>query len=196
MGGGQLLGGLLGIGVGASQKRQGNRMLKKNPHLDYEIPAEAINAASEGLPAQQYANAMKNIQAQQAAAISAAADRRSALGVIGKTQAMTNNAVGALDAQDAAARMQNQRILGQYRDKGWNVKNQQRESDRAYAYGLMGAGNTNLFGGIDKGIAGLGGIGYGLFGNGGGRKPGGSGPSADAGYYNQYDPSIGGYHDF
>lgn len=164
MGGGQLIGGLLGIGTGAAQRNEGKSLLKKNPHLDYEIPAEAIQAASEGLPSEQYAMAMKNIQAQQAAALSAAHDRRAGLSMVGKAQALTNNAVGSLDAQNAMARMQNRRILGQYRDKGWDVKNNQRESDRAYAYGLMGAGNTNFYAGLDKGIAGLGGIAYGLTG--------------------------------
>lgn len=184
LGGGQLLGGIASSLIGGGQRRKGSALLKKSPHLDYEIPAEAIQAASEGLPSAQYAQAMKNIQQQQATALSAANDRKSALYTIGRTQALTNSAIGNLDAANAAARMRNQQILAKYRDKGWNVKNQQREQDRAYAYGLIGAGNQNIAGGIDKGIAGLGALGYGLLG--GSKK---QGNNANLGY-NSYAPAI------
>lgn len=167
LGGAQFLGGAFSGLVGGGQVHQGKSLLAKSPHLAYEIPPEALQAASEGLPSAQYAQAMNNIQKQQAAAIAAAQDRRGGIGAIGKTQALTNDAVGDLDARNAAARMQNQRILAGYRDKGWSVRNSQREQDRAYAYGLMGAGNTNIANGIDKGIAGLGYAGYGLLGGGG-----------------------------
>lgn len=164
IGGGQLLGGAISGLIGGGQRRQGKSLLKKSPHLDYEIPQEAIQAASEGLPSEQYAQAMKNIQRQQATAISAANDRRSGLGAIARTTALTNDAVGNLDARNSEARMRNQQILGQYRERGWQVKNKQREEDRAYAYGLMGAGNQNIVSGVDKGIAGLIGFGSGLVG--------------------------------
>lgn len=167
MGGTQLLGGVFSSLVGGKQVRQGNRLLKQSPHLDYEIPSEAIQAASEGLPSEQYANAMKNIQRQQATALSAANDRRGGLATIAKTQALSNDATGNLDAQDAAARMQNQRILGSYRDKAWGIKDRNRQEDRAYAYGLIGSGNQNKAAGFDKITSG---VGYGLLGGFGGGK--------------------------
>jgi hypothetical protein len=190
LGGGQLLGGLVSGLFGSSQKRQGKHLLANSPHLGYEIPPEAIQASAEGLPSEQYAQAMKNIQAQQAQALSAAGDRKSGLAAIAKTQAITDNAVGDLDARNAAARMQNQQRLVGFRDKAWDVKNRQREEDRAYAYGLMGAGNTNISSGIDKGIAGLGYAGYGLFGGDGmgGMSSGGGGSD-----YGSYSPSYSDY---
>jgi hypothetical protein len=196
LGGGQLLGGLFSGLIGGGQRRQGKELLQRSPHLAYEIPPEAIQAASEGLPSAQYDQAMKNIQRQQAAAISAANERKSGLSTISKTQALTNDAMGELDAQNAAARMSNQRVLSQYRDKAWSVKDRQRQEDRAYAYGLMGAGGQNIASGIDKGIAGFGGIGYGLFGDGTSMRAGGRRPSGgQTTYYNGYDENSS-YGDF
>lgn len=176
MGGGQVLGGLISGLIGGSQRRQGKRILKNNPYPAYEIPQEAVQAASEGLPSEQYTQAMKNLQRQQTAAITAAQDRRSGLAAIAKTQALTNDAVGSLDVANAQARQMNQQRLAQYREKAWDWNKRQKYLEtRAYGMGLLGAGNQNIVSGIDKGIAGLGYIGYGLFGDKNGSKSNGGG---------------------
>lgn len=187
LGGGQLLGGIVSGIVGGGQRSEAKRIMRSNIRPDYEIPQEAVQAAAEGLPSEQYSNAMKNIQRQQAAAISAAHDRRGGLEAIAKTQALTNSAVGDLDAANAAARMQNQKVLAQYREKAWDWnKRQKYEDTNNYAMSLMGAGNQNLIGGITKGIAGLGLGAYGMIGS--GNKSG----SEDAG--GVYSPTASEYY--
>lgn len=162
-GGAQLLGGLVGGIVGAGQVRRGQNMLRNNPRPDYEIPPEAVQAASEGLPSSQYDLAMKNIQRQQAQAIQSAQDRRAGIGTLGKTQQITNDATLSLDAANARARQINQqRLIGQ-REKAWDWNKKQKYiQDYNYGMGLIGSGRQNIAGGFDRGISGLGMIGSGL----------------------------------
>jgi hypothetical protein len=162
---GGLVGGAVSLIAGAGQKKKG-RALINQPYPEETIPTEVTQAAAEGLPAQQYAQAMKNIQRQQAAAISQSQDRRGGLATIGRTQLATDDAMGKLDAANAAARMHNQQRLGTWKDKIWqaNVKD---KYNRDYNYGmsLLGAGNQNFTSGLDK----IGG-GLGLIAGGGGFK--------------------------
>jgi hypothetical protein len=135
--------------------------------------------ANEGMPSQQYAQAQKNIQRQQIAAIGQSQDRRSGAGTIGAIQQATNDAYGNLDAASAGIKRQNQlnlqtvnnQIAG-WRDKTWNW-NQQQKYIQNYNLGqsLLGAGNQNEMGGIDKLIGGAAsayGSGYFSRGSGGG----------------------------
>lgn len=164
--------GLLGGITGLFQKRKGKKLLQAAGEQPlYNIPQEILRNqkqaelnAQEGLPSQQYNNAMKNIQASQRNALSSSLDRRSALMALPSIQRAANNAYGNLDSQDAQARRQNQQTLynvgnttAQYRDKQWNY-NMLQPWQRKYNYGmqLMGAGNQNLVGGIDKFASGAG----------------------------------------
>jgi hypothetical protein len=174
-----LAGGLIGGISGFFQRRKAKKLLREAGEQPmYQIPQEILNnqkmaelAANEGLPSQQYNNAMKNIQRSQANALSGALDRRSALMALPKIQQQSNDAYSNLDASDAAARMQNQRALygigaqtAQYRDKEFQVnKMQPWERKFNYAQQLLGAGNQNMVGGIEKLIGG----GLGLIGSGG-----------------------------
>jgi hypothetical protein len=171
MGLANLAGGLLGGLTGLFQKRKANKMLDNLQYPTYETPKEvmenkqiATKLAGEGLPSEQYAKAMKDIQRQQVAAMRSAQDRRGGLGLIGAIQQGTNDATLGLNAADAQARINNQRTLmnvnsqvGQYRDKEfqWNKANKY-QMDRDYAMSVLGAGNQNLLGGLDKGLAGAG----------------------------------------
>ncbi len=202
-GGAQLIGGLFKGGKARRQKREGRRLLAEAGDPDYVIPSEITQAAAEGLPQQQYDQAMKNIQRQQMQAISGAQDRRGGLASIGKIQDNTNNATLGLDVADAKARQQNQRTLAQYKDKAWDWNTRQRfERKYNYAQSLIGAGNQNAAGAFDQAIGGigmganalLGGGMSGFIGGGGGR--GGSRPSAgNTTYYNGYGPDSE-YSDF
>ena len=157
-----LLGGGIGLISGLFQRGKANRLLGQLKRPDYEIPPEAIQAASEGLPSEQYSQAMRNIQSQQASSIAAAQDRRAALGMIGRTQNITNNAVGNLDARNAEARANNIRRLAGYREKAWDWNKRQKfDQDRNYAMSLLGAGNQNILGGADRIGAGIGYMAYG-----------------------------------
>lgn len=167
-----IAGGLLGGVTGFFQRKKGRNIVKAAGEQPlYNIPQEILRNqkqaelnAQEGMPSQQYNNAMKNIQASQRNALSSAIDRRSALMAIPGIQRAANNTYGNLDAQDAQMRRQNQQTLynvgnttAQYRDKQWNY-NQLQPWQRKYNYGmqLMGVGNQNLSGGIDKMASGAG----------------------------------------
>lgn len=173
-GGAALIGGLIKGGRGRKQEKEGRKILRENRSPTYQIPTEITEAATEGLPAQQYANAMKNIQRQQMQAIRGAQDRRSAAGLIGKVQGNTNDAIMDLDVADAQARLQGKRTLAQYKDKAFDI-NRMQPFERNYDYGmnLLGAGNENIYSGIDQGLAGIGTAAAGLLGGGGGMFGGG-----------------------
>lgn len=183
-GGGQgvanIAGGLLSGVTGFFQRKKAKKELAKLQRPEYSIPNEVLQnqkmaqlAASEGLPSQQYNNAMKNIQRSQTNALSGAIDRRSALMALPRLQQQANDAYGKLDAADANARMSNQRQLyginsqvAGYRDKEFNINKMQPYQDNlSYYRSLLGAGNQNLVAGIDKAASGagllLGGIGGG-----------------------------------
>lgn len=203
---GSLAGSLVSGLFGSSQKRQGNQILANNPYPTYNIPGEiyqnknlAQQIAGQGLPAEQYEQAMKNIQRQQGTAIAGLQGRRSAVGGIGKIVGAGNDASLNLASRDAQQRLANQQVLmkanqnlGSYEDKSfqWNQANKYNQN-REYAMSLLGAGNQNIAGGIDKGIAGLSYLGAGLFGKGRGNYSGFGGDlpiggNSNPNYYNGY----------
>ena len=204
-GGVNLIGGLFKGGKARRQRKKGERLLKEAGDPDYTIPEEVTKAAAEGLPQQQYDNAMKNIQRQQLMAIKSSQDRRGGLASVGRIQDNTNNATLNLDSADAQARQQNQRTLAQYKDKAWDWNTKQRfERKYNYAQSLIGAGNQNAAAGFDQAVSGIGmGLSAGLVGGdmggligGGGGQRGGSRPRANnTTYYNGYDQNSG-YGDF
>lgn len=165
-------GGLISGITGLFQKRKAKKMLNALGEQPlYNIPQEILRNqkqaelnAQEGMPSQQYNNAMKNIQRSQAGVLAGATDRRSALMALPRIQQQSNDALGNLDARDAAMRQQNQQTLygvgnttAQYRDKEWNT-NQMQPWQRKYSYaqGLLGAGNQNFTAGLDKLVGGAG----------------------------------------
>lgn len=170
--------GLIGGLFGGGQKRKAKQIDKDNPYPTYGIPKEVMEnknlaqqMAGEGLPSQQYQQAMRNIQRQQSNSIHAMQDRRSALAGLPSILHGINDATLNLDVANANAKRQNQRQLldvnnqvARYKDQAWNwnVKNKYEQNHR-YAMSLLGAGNQNVLGGIDKGLAGLGMLGDSLF---------------------------------
>lgn len=166
-----IAGGLLSGVTGFFQRRKAKKEFAKLQRPEYSIPNEVLQnqkmaqlAAGEGLPSQQYNNAMKNIQRSQANALSGAIDRRSALMALPKLQQQASDAYGKLDVADANARMSNQRQLydvnsqvAGYRDKEFNINKMQPYQDNlSYYRSLLGAGNQNLVAGIDKAASGAG----------------------------------------
>lgn len=188
--------GLLGAGAslitGLGQKKQGQQLAANNPYPQQQVPqAEkdnqqiAAQMANEGLPSQQYAMAMKNIDRSRSAAMRDAYDRRAGVGLIGQIQQNTNDAKAKLDVANANARIQNQRTLlgvnnkvaGYQQDAfNWNAKNKYNQ-DYNYSQQLKGAGNANVVHSFDQlGSGLLQGASMGLFG--GGRYGYGSGAGA------------------
>lgn len=165
-----IAGGLISGVTGYFQKRKAKKLLQAAGEQPiYNIPQEILKNqkqaelnAQEGMPSQQYNNAMKNIQRAQTNALSSSLDRRSALMALPRLQQQATDAYGNLDAQDAQMRRQNQQTLynvgnttAQYRDKAWNT-NELQPWQRKYNYGmqLLGAGNQNFTGGLEKLVGG------------------------------------------
>lgn len=176
--------------VGAKQKREGKKILNGLQYPTEQVPQEEIEnqnlarqQAATGLPSEQYANAMKNIQRQQLLAIRGAHDRRGGLGAISGIQQGTNDATLNLDTADAKQKISNQQNLmnvnnrlASWKDKVWQ-NNVMGKYNQQYAYGnsLLGVGNQNVSNGLDQAIGsfGTGAAGFygntsGLFGGGGG----------------------------
>jgi hypothetical protein len=171
IGGASLVGGALKSLIGGGQKKQGNQVLNQANQLgafNEQVPTEITNAAATGLPSEQYNQAMQNIQQQQLMAIQGAQSRRAGIGAIAGIQGATNSANLNLDVKNAQAKQQNQNTLASWKDKVWqnNVKSKYNQQYN-YGMGLLGAGNQNLVGGIDQGLAGLGSAAYGLYGGSG-----------------------------
>jgi len=146
---------------GLHQDHEANQIQKNLKDPTYNIPAEflqnkniAAQMAQIGMPQQQYNNATNQIQANQAAAIAAASNSNNPSGAIAKIQGQTNAATGNLNAEDAAARQNNQRYSLQqnaaYGDQ--ELAKQQNDVFDKYTrnFNLMqayrGAGTQNLMG--------------------------------------------------
>jgi hypothetical protein len=186
----QGVGGILSGIAGIGQRTKGNRLLKKIG--EETVPTELIEnrnlakqQAATGLPSEQYAKAMKSIQRQQLMALRGAHDRRGGLGILPIIQQTAGDASLNLDAADAQMKLANQRYAMGINERVGGFKNKIWERKYNYGMGLLGMGNQNLYGGLDKLGAGLG---YGITGlRGGGR----TGKTDNANY--QGDPYVPGY---
>lgn len=181
---GGLIGGAVGYLEGASQKRKANKLLSQNQYMPLGVPREiyenqqiARNQALQGLPSQQYNQAMQSIQRQQQAAITAAQDRRSGINSIGGIQQRSDDAAANLGVADANARLENRRQLfginnqvAGYKTQAWEQNDLNRQRNYEYGQRLLGAGNANEFGALDSGLAAITNLaGSGLFGRGNNR---------------------------
>lgn len=185
-----LVGGLVKGLVGGKQKREGKKILNGLQYPTEQVPQEEIEnqnlarqQAATGLPSEQYANAMKNIQRSQLLAIRGAHDRRGGLGSIAGIQQGTNDATLNLDTADAKQKLVNQQNfmntnnrLASWKDKVWqnNVMGKYQQQ-YGYAQSLLGAGNQNVSSGLDQAIGGLGAGAAGFYGNTSGLFGGGGG---------------------
>lgn len=163
--------GLLSGISGLFQKNKGKKLLNSLQYPTEAIPNELLQNqeqarinANTGMPSEQYNQAMRNIQRQQLMALRGAQDRRSGLAVLGGLQQNANDALLKLDSANAAQRLNNQKTLyginsqlaATKRDLFDKNVRQKYIQDYNYAQGLIGAGNQNLLGGIDKIVSGAG----------------------------------------
>lgn len=171
--------GLITGAAGLIQKGKARKALRNLEYPTEQLPDElarnqnsAEQLAAQGLPSEQYNQAMKNIQRQQLMSLRGAQDRRGGLMAISGIQQGTNDALLNLDARNAAQRIANKQqlmtvnnqVAGAKRDSFDKNVRDKYNRDYNYQMSVLGAGNQNLFGGIDKGAAGLGGLLSGLFG--------------------------------
>lgn len=162
---GAVAGGLISGITGLFQKKKANKLLKSLQRPQYVIPNEVLQNqkqaelnSRQGLPSEQYNQGMQNIARQQNTALQRASDRRGGLLAVAGTQQLGNDASLNLDIANANARLKNQNTLyginnqvAGYRDKAFQINQMQPyQQNYNYAMGLLGAGNQNLVGGIDK----------------------------------------------
>ncbi len=146
---------------GLFQAGKGNRLRKSlvrptevvNPLYQQNV-ALAEQMGRTGLPQQQYNNALNNINRNQAGVLRRFGGSNQSLASILRG---SNDATMNLDAQDAQARLGNQRfafgqrgILAQMQDKAWNYNNVQKyDENMNYANSLIGAGKQNQNSALD-----------------------------------------------
>jgi hypothetical protein len=162
-------GGLVGLVSGIGQRKKAKELLSRTQRPMYAIPAEILKSqkqaeltAGQGLPSQQYNQAMQNVLRRQNEAIKAATDRRSGMMSIAAANRAANDAGLNIDVADAEQRLRNQNTLhdvsgrtAQFRDKQFQINQMEPYiQNYNYAQSLLGAGNQNLMGGIDRLIGG------------------------------------------
>lgn len=170
-GGVNAIGGIIKGFMGAKQKKQGKKLLNSLQFPEEQLSSELIEnqnlarqTAASGLPAEQYAKAMKDIQRNQLTSFKSAKDRRGGLGSVAGIQQASNDATLNLNAKDAEMKIDNQGRLMNVNNQiaGWKSKlfdvnkRQKYNMDYNYAQGLIGAGNQNIMSGIDQGTSGVG----------------------------------------
>ncbi len=161
-------GAAVGLVTGLVQKSKAKKLLAQNqfpteglPNEELENQQIAKGVATQGMPSEEYAQAQKNIQRNQAAQLSSAeTSPGGAVRNIGAIQQNSNDANANLTAQSAAIRQQNVgQLLGvnnqvaSWRDKLFDWNNKTKFGiNYNYAMGLLGQGNQNVMSGVDKAI--------------------------------------------
>jgi len=171
-------------GTGIAQARRGSRLQEEADaaRVDYTIPegieqnvALAEQRGLQGLPEEQKAQYIQNLQQQQLAGLQQAGSRRAGLtGIAAQGQQQILGYQNLL-AQDSAARMQNQKEiyaqrtnLAQYQDRAYEANTLVPFYEKtAQAQALQGAGRQNISGGLDQIGTGALGVAKGLGGAGG-----------------------------
>jgi len=159
--------------------------------------ALAESMGRTGLPQEQYNRSFQNIGRNQSVALnSLSRSANPAAGLQGLLRA-SNDATMGLDAQDANARMQNQRFsfgqranLAQDQQRVWNWNKRDKYNEEASAAAQqIGSGKSNAFGALSD-LSQLGQVaaGAGVFGSGGGQ--GGFNQPGSNGYINNYLPNA------
>jgi hypothetical protein len=168
---------LYGIGKGISQNAKANGIDANNRRPTYTIPQEyqdnvnlARQMAQVGLPQQQYNNQQNNILSNQSSGLQALGRSANVGSGVASVVRASNDASNNLNAQDAAARQNNQRffigqngVLGQQKlaQQQYNQFDKYTEQFNKSA-ALRGAANQN----IQNGVNGAAGMAAGLYGMG------------------------------
>lgn len=164
-----LAGGALSSLIGGSQRRKARKALNGMEYPIEQIPDEVLQnqnqanqMAGQGLPSEQYNKSVRDIQRQQLMTLRRANNRRGGLMALPSILQGGTDATLNLNAADAAQRLNNQRYaigvnneVANWRSQLFdrNIRNKYNR-DFDYNMSLLGQGNQNLFGGVEKGIAG------------------------------------------
>jgi len=180
-------GGALGLISGLFGHKKANKLLSQNPYPNMAMPSEVLanqqiaqGAANEGMPAEQYQQAERNIERNRNAALATASTTPGgAVQNVGAIQQASDDATAQLGAQSAEMRRQNRQELynanqqvASWKDKlfDWNQR-QKYIQNYNYAMGLLGQSNQNIMSGADRLLGTVAGaVGSGLFGGGSGNR--------------------------
>jgi len=171
-----IIGAVVGVGTAAygiiSSSTKEKRARREVDRLNANQPIETIPTeitknqelaslrAKTGLPSEQYSMAQKNIQRQQAKTLRSATDRRMGLGLLASVDDNANRAMGNLDAQNANARLQNEKVSMDTNNQVANWKKgiydrnvrQVWERNRDYNMAVVGQQQQNKANAINSGI--------------------------------------------
>ena len=155
-----------GIGVlgklwsGFSQKNQANKIAKTNIRGEQTVQGEfqqnvndAEQMARNGMPSQQYNNALNNIGRNQAGGLRLASRKGGTSGIASILRA-GNDATANLDVQDSIQKnrnmlnlLQQRSVLGSQKQAAWNWNTRDKYLEKlSQEQALRGAGNQNLAG--------------------------------------------------
>ena len=150
--------------VGAAQGFKGRNILKNTTRPDYEIPEEikqnltqAQLAELEGLPAEQKAEYLKQINRSASSALANSSNRMAGISGLGGILDSQNNAFSNLLSMDAQARDRNRANTSMARNQMASYKDNQFQLNKmdpfmnkvAEGQALTGAGIQNTMGAID-----------------------------------------------
>ncbi len=155
--------GLLKGAYGIAQQNKAKKLAAQNKRPTYNIPEEisqnlsdAQRMALEGLPDEQKAQFVSNIQRSQQFGLQGLSDRKAGIAGLGSIVQSGNDSYNNLLGQDAAARQRNQGILmnqrnqmAEYKDKAFGINQMEPYQQKAAAVrALTGAGTQNVFSGL------------------------------------------------
>lgn len=177
-----VLGGLLGaipevfkLGQGLKQVKQGNKGLDGLTRPEYSMPEEAARAL--GIAQGRYADKFMpgegvytdRIEQQGANAYAQGAEAGNPFALIGNIHAQSSNQLQDLQTKSAQFQLQNENAYKQqlmttadYRDQEWQMNEFAPYKDKYTEFrDMIGAGNKNIYGGLDS----LSAIGQGILGS-------------------------------
>lgn len=130
---------------GAKEKRRAAKEQAEANAMERSNLADARRMALTGLPEEQYQKALQDIYRNQSAGLGALRDRRSALAGVPALQQTTNDALMNLNARDADARRQAERVSLNQANRMSGLKGQQAADRLASGQALTGAAINNTF---------------------------------------------------
>ena len=151
---------------GYQQKKKGEKALSRLETPEYKIPNELYESLSdaeksqvEGLPAEQKAEFVKNIERTQQSSLKASAERKGGLLGLQSSTSQETDAYTNLVQMDASARKQSKlqkkseierarARIARAKGEEFNVRENRYQQGLASAQGLIGAGEQNFMGGV------------------------------------------------
>lgn len=130
---------------GAKQKREAQKLQAEADQKDAANLADARRMALTGMPEAEYMQQLQNIYRNQATALGALRDRRSALSGATSIQQATNDASLQLASQDAQMRREAERTALGQANRNAGLKREQGMYERESGQALTGAALQNIY---------------------------------------------------